>query len=132
MAGNRRWGFSGDAALETEAQLWGPEGVAVDAVGNLWASHRGQRRRDHRPAGKGLPPRGGKHSRPAARTEAGGGASRRTCRSSPGLTRISHQHLATQGIAVVSPAIGLSPSSPFCDLDFYRVTIQLEIEKVLE
>ena len=38
-----------------------------------------------RPAGKGLTPRGWKHSRPAARVEAGAGASRRTCRSSPWL-----------------------------------------------
>ena len=36
VAGNGQWGFTGDNAQATKAQLAGPQGVAVDASGNLY------------------------------------------------------------------------------------------------
>ncbi len=38
VAGNGTQGFSGDGGLATVAQLYGPTGIAVDSIGNLYIS----------------------------------------------------------------------------------------------
>ena len=40
VAGNGEWGYSGDGGLATKASLWDPEGLAVDAAGNLYIVDR--------------------------------------------------------------------------------------------
>jgi sugar lactone lactonase YvrE len=41
VAGDGTNGYFGDGRAATEAELWGPEGVAVDAFGNLFIADRG-------------------------------------------------------------------------------------------
>jgi sugar lactone lactonase YvrE len=40
-AGNGTFGYTGDSGPATEAQLWGPVGVAVDTAGNLYIADNG-------------------------------------------------------------------------------------------
>jgi hypothetical protein len=44
VAGNGIFGYSGDGGLATEAQIFRPEGVAVDSGGNLYISDNGNNR----------------------------------------------------------------------------------------
>jgi sugar lactone lactonase YvrE len=44
VVGTGRWGFSGDGGLATEAELFLPEGVAVDPDGKLYVSDWGNNR----------------------------------------------------------------------------------------
>jgi hypothetical protein len=44
FAGNGTQGFSGDNGLAADAQLWNPEGVAVDSAGNVYIADTGNHR----------------------------------------------------------------------------------------
>ena len=44
VAGNGTYGYSGDGGPAVAAQLWGPNGVAVDGAGNLYIVDRGNQR----------------------------------------------------------------------------------------
>ena len=61
IAGTGVHGLGGDGGLAVEAQLWGPEGVAVDGAGNVYIADRGNGRiRKLTPSGSsGISPGGG-------------------------------------------------------------------------